>query len=124
MKKQPRNLFLGNPLQVIKVAEKPLPLNPDIKELSLDDFNKRMSRYRGTAYEYNESIFTTDDSFKFTEPKAAVEFPVLSDLVVCWINETVGFGVYTLHNIKRKVRRLLFTQVNYVELLKEMVRCF
>ncbi|MBX9586720.1 MAG: hypothetical protein K2X50_05625 [Gammaproteobacteria bacterium] len=109
MKKQPRNLFLGNPLQVIKVAEKPLPLNPDIKELSLDDFNKRISRYRGTTYEYSESIFTNDDSFKFTEPKSTVEFPVLNDLVVCWINESVGYGVYTLRDVRKGEEICVYT---------------
>lgn len=93
--KKTRSLFLGQSLSNIKVADQPLPMQPKVSNLTVDEFNKLIGKHRGHSFQYDESITTRDDSFKFSEQQTIIAHPFLQHLVVCWINEQVGYGVYT-----------------------------
>ncbi|MDQ2994683.1 MAG: SET domain-containing protein [Pseudomonadota bacterium] len=107
--KKTRALFLGQSLQSIKVADQPLPLQPKVSNLTIDEFNKLVSKHRGHSFQYDESITTSDESFKFSDQQTALAQPFLQHLVVCWINQQVGYGVYTECAIPKGAQIAIYT---------------
>lgn len=107
--------FSINQPQLVKIAEKPISKNPQIKKFFLSEYIQKLSEKQGKSFLWTEGLLVPSfikinyQPFSYSQPIQSDEHRRLEayfqrsqlDLVICHIHNRVGFGVFTLEFIPK-----------------------